>query len=56
MENLSSRSSYTALCNIGIQVNDTLIVSSEGDKPFIAMATGSVVDISVDTVSIVTDR
>jgi len=45
----------TPLCDIGIPVGESLVVSAE-NKPLIAIATGTVTTITDSTVTIVIDR
>jgi len=48
-------SAKTPLCDIGIPVGETLVVSAE-NKPLIAVATGTMTTVTDTTVTMVTDR
>jgi len=48
-------SAKTLLCDIGIPVGETLVVSAE-NKPLIAVATGTMTTVTDTTVTMVTDR
>jgi len=49
------RAGDTALCDIGITIGETLVVSAE-NKPLIAIATGTLTATTMTTVTMVTDR
>ena len=43
------------LCDVGISVGETLVVSAE-NRPLVAIATGTMTTVSETTVSIIVDR
>jgi len=47
--------SSSALCDVGVAVGETLIVSAE-NKPLIAIASGTLTTVTDTVVTVVTDR